>query len=238
MDLHLKTQPAADGMTRVVEMTARDLVEPKRSRSLKDLASLVAYLKKWGDPTLGTIYWTPASVIAVLNEEDLTSGKGEQDTVTFNFERPFVAREWLKAINGSFSHKKFKEFLETRYQDVDGGAALYTKISNLSLAQTFSYDGKLEDDHNYQIAFKTEAGGDVANLPKTVTVNIPLINGLEKPYRLDLKLKMTIPKAEGATPTFEFVWEDQETVLEQAARDAVAEIETQLGEWLVVFGKP
>jgi uncharacterized protein YfdQ (DUF2303 family) len=231
-------QPGSDGIIRIMEMTAPELYVKKRARTINDLSSLIAYIKKWGNPAKGTIYWTPAGVVAVMDEEDLLSGNGSQDKVAFSFNRPYVARTWLDAIGRSFSHKGFKTFLESRWQEMAEGPDLFAKISNLSLAQTFKYDAKLQDDQTYQIAFASEAGGDVATLPKVVTVTIPLLEGLEKPYRLVLKLKLTVPDGEKATPSFEFTWEDQEAVIEQAARDAIAYVQEQLPDWLVVHGKP
>ncbi|MDD5304673.1 MAG: DUF2303 family protein, partial [Elusimicrobia bacterium] len=223
MELKVNTAPDADGITKVMEIRPSDLIQKKRSRTINDLGSLIAFLKKWGDPAIATIYWTDEHVIAVLNEEDLDSGDGKQDRVTFSFERPYVARKWLDAIGNTFGHKKFRDFLEGRWQDIAEGSTLFARISNLSLAQTFNYDGKINDDHNYQLAFKSETGPDVATLPKVLTVTIPMLEGSEKTYNLVLKLKMTMPETDKPTPSFSFVWEDQEAVFEQVARDAIAE---------------
>jgi hypothetical protein len=239
MELKLTTpQPGADGIIRVMEVKAPDLYVKKRERTINDLGSLIAFIIKWGDPAKGTIYWTPAGVNAILDEEDLLTGNGQQDLLTFSFERPYVARKWLDAIGRSFNHKQFKDFLETRWQEIAGGGDVFAKISNLSLAQTFTYDGKLESDQTSQIAFKSEGGGDVATLPKIVTVTIPLLEGLAKTYDLVLKMKMTVPDGEKSTPTFCFTWEDKEAVIEQAARDAIAELGAQLPAWLIVHGTP
>lgn len=238
MDLHIKPTPSEDGITRIVTLSQNDLTQKKLHREIADLSSFVDYLNRWGDADKGTVYWTPTGTVALLDEQDLQTGRGDQDTVAFDFARPLVAKRWLGAIGNTFSHKKFKDFLELRHGEIQNGPGFYTKIANLSLAQTFTYDGKLDSDQAYSIAFKSDAGADVALLPKHIEVHIPLIEGLETPFRLQLRLKFVAPTSADDSPTFTLLWDDKDDVLEEAARAAIEAIKAGLPGWLVVHGQP
>lgn len=238
-ELHV-TAPAGADPIRVIQTVATlaDQAKKKVHRKINDLSSFIAYLQKWGNGGSTVIYWTPAGAIAVVDEDDVDSGHGDQDTVSFRFTRPLVARRWLDAIGTTFDHKGFKEFLELRHGEIQGGPGLYALIANLSLAQTFTYDGKLDSEQDYQIAFKAASGADVVKLPKTVDVHIPLIDGLEAPFRLALRLKFKAPTSADGTPTFRLTWDDQEDVFEDAARMAVTAMAEALPAMLVVHGDP
>ena len=231
--------PDLEGDTlRILQLQAKDLAEKKRHREIFALDSFVAFVKSWGNDANDTIYWTTERVVAVLNEEDLKSGQGDQDTVHFAFTRPNVAERWLSALGRRFNHKDFKEFLELRFNEIAGGAGFFARIANLSLAQTFDYNAKLDTDQTFSVAFKSDAGPDVAQLPKVVEVTIPLINGLEKPFTLKLRLRLKAPTQAGESPAFWFEWDDREDVLEEAAKAAAAAIAEGLPGWLVVHGEP
>lgn len=237
-DLHITAAPSPDGMTRILTLTQADLTAKKSHRKIVDLASFTAYLKRWGDPAIGTIYWTDKRVIALLDEREIQSGRGDQDTVALTFQRPIVAQRWFSAIGNVMSHKDFKDFLELRYNEVTDGTQFFTKIANLSLAQTFNYDAKLDTDQTYSVAFKSDAGPEVAKLPKHVEVVIPLIEGLETAFTLRLRLKFKAPTSADESPTFQLLWDDQADVEQEAARCAVQDIEGSLPGWLVVQGAP
>jgi uncharacterized protein YfdQ (DUF2303 family) len=236
MELNLTTQPAADGITKIQTLTAADTTQPKRSRKLQDLASVVAYLRKWGDASKGTIYWTDKQVVVLLDETDLTTGRGQQDKLVYGFERPVVAEKWLQAVGKEYTHKDFQRFLELRWNEIIGGADFFAKISTLSLSKSITYDAKLSDDHTYSVSFKSDAGPDVAKLPKVIEVDIPLLKGSAKTYRLQLRLTFDVPTDDKESPTFSLAWDDREALIEKAASDAVAELATELDGWLIVNG--
>lgn len=223
---------------KVINSTHSDHIERKRSREVLDLQALVTYLTAWGDPELGTIYWNDAGVVAILDEQDMKSGQGKQDTVSFGFTRPVPAQRWLDAIGKVMTHKEFKAFLELRHQEIEGGSGLFTRICNLSLAQTFTYDGKLDSDQVYQVAFKSEAGADVTTIPKHIVVSVPLVSGLAMPFTLNLRLRFKAPTKPDESPSFWVEWDDKKEVLEDAARAASVQIQDDLPAWCVVHGRP
>lgn len=236
-DVNVNLYAPGENVLKIVELSPSDLDRDPLVRQVFDLTSFVTYLKRWGDALTASMFFTKEGVVCLMNDRADRRNGTKQDSLSFGFTRPTVAKKWLAIFGKGMNHKAFREFLELRFAEVTGGADLFAKISNLSIAKSFQYDATMNNAHSYKIGFTSDAGGDVATLPKFVTIQLPLIDGLDTVYTLTAKLDLVIPTSEGQSPTFTLTVDDLEDVFEQAAKDAMTKVAEDLPDYLIVHGQ-
>ncbi len=239
-------QPPADtdGVTKILELTADDLKVPARVRTVADVESLKSYLERWAKPDRTVVYCHGGSIVAVIDEEE------NDDKVVLKMERTRQSVLWLPLLQNkkvSLDHKSFKEFLEDRYAEVEDGSSLFANVSTLSLATTFTYDAKLQNDRSYSIAIESNDSASVTKLPKFVNVEIPIWEGLQDPdaapgsdkvYTFPAKLLFSAPSEDRKVPFFGLYCETVRDVLDRSERDITAQVRTALKDWQVLNGVP
>ncbi|MBU6429506.1 MAG: DUF2303 family protein, partial [Cyanobacteria bacterium REEB65] len=218
--------------------------------TVADIESFASYLSRWGKPDRTIVYCHGGEVVAILDEEE------NDDKIVLAMEKTRQHKLWLAILANpkvSMGHKAFKEFLEEHYHEIEDGEALYTAISNLSLATTFKYDGRLDNERCYSIAFEADDGASVTKLPKHINVTIPLWEGLLDPdlnpgpdglptgnriYTFPAKLLFKVPSEGQKEPSFGLYCETSEEVLDQAERDIAIQVHAKLKDWQVLNGQP
>ncbi len=241
---NIQPPPDTDGITKIVEFTPADLKVPPRHRTVADIESLASYLQRWAKPDRTIVYCHGGEVVALLDEE------ANDDTVVLKMERTRQSELWLPLLANkkvSLNHKSFKSFLEDRYPEVEDGSSLFAMISNLSLATTFTYDAKLDNERSYSIKVESDDGASVVKLPTFINVQIPIWEGLQDPdaapgtdkvYAFPAKLLFSAPSEERKEPWFGLYCETFKDVINQSERDIVVQVRAKLEGWQVVNGQP
>lgn len=243
-ETHINVNAPGEHLIKLVTLQPRDLERAPIKRTTLDLGAFLAYLKRWSKVETAAIFYTKTAVVCLLDDRrDLKPG-ADPDSVKFAFTRPSLAKKWLAIFGKPMKHDAFREFLEERYPEITGsangkaGADLFTLIANLSISKSFTYDGAITDRNNYKIGFTTATGGDTVNIPKWVTVTLPLMEGLDRTYNLVAKLELEVPKTEGEKPTFTLKVPDLDDVFELVAKDAMAVVAEALPGYLITYGFP
>lgn len=230
---HFHITPTGDTQRlEVLHLEPEDLKPHAHRRTVHDLDSFMRYTENHTDASKAAIYWNAGGVVTLFDELAEKTNR-----VRFDFTRPIVARRWIPMIEGKrLPHKPFREFLEKNHLWIVDGVDFLQKIARLQLSQTVTYDGQLDDDQNFKVAFTSESGGDVAKLPKKVTIQIPLIEGLAKDFPIQLDFHLEVPKSEDGKPIFWFTCDTLEDTLKEAAAAAIAEVQKALPNHLIVQG--
>ncbi len=206
--------------------------EKRRHRSFGDVASIAAYLEKWGDKTVTTVYTSLSGINFNLDETDALQ------TGDFIPSYSLAYQEWSQFFGHRVGQVKLKEFVERRVPDIIDGVRLLNAVENLDMTVTIEHKSKFDDDNNYSITYKegTEGKPETVKLPKQIVVRIPLYEGDKETYRFLIDVKMRTPKAPGDAFTFELLCHDLPTILREAMADKIDEFKGLLTEGWEIYG--
>jgi hypothetical protein len=229
--------PAGRGLRLVrdgYKVIPTDTRGPTRAHLFGDLAGLLAYVKRHGEPPATTLFCDRAKFVAVLRDVD----GNDRDWLAYTPVPTEAARFWERMGAMKMVHRELKKAIEDHAKDVQT-QGLLVALSHFQHRVEVTYAAELEDAETVSFIVKkqgaTGAGGQ-ARMPKEFEVAIPLFIGWEKVYTLAYRLSF---EPEGQAVVFQIEQRDWREVAERAVGDLIAHAREQLGEgWLVVRGTP
>lgn len=209
--------------------------------SFNSLQGLIDFIKKKGDPEKTVIFYNTKgldimSVYAIL-DDSVTDRL--QDVVKYNFDLSYDFSQWYNLFGSQLSQKDFIEFLKClpdgQLKDYE---SLLASVQKLKIATQITGDYEYEDDNNITIMFKAKDGEGSARLPKTLSIELYLLNESQYKQTIEIELKLIKPKSENEKPHFEIQCPKIKRYLDEAIKHAINNMKEQLNEFLIVAGKP
>lgn len=202
---------------------------PTRNYTLMDIQSLINYCNQYVDPKEGAIFYTNKKIIVVEDND-----RPAANIVMYNFNLSSDLSSWLSFTGGN--QKEFKDFLEYRIAEVDEGVDLYKDLSALKLNATIKYNS--DDANNYNVIFSTKTEKGSSNIPKMLRVSVPFFEGDEVDTTIYFRVLFNQPTEKGQQLIFRLEPLGFDKIFNQAVRDAIGTIASELKEFQIFRGEP
>lgn len=212
--------------------------QPRRIRAhirFDEVKSFVGYVDTFKDSAatalFGKVLETGVTVSAILDypTKDATAWGSHRATFASQFSREWM--RWHTQNDEAMTQEEFLEFVEENVQTfrTPSGSDLLSIARDLDLKQEVQWKGsKRLDTGDTALSFvsttKTGGAGDI-ELPKEVTLALPVFQGGDS-YIFTARLR---PKLENESLTLRFVLVNPAAIVDQAARNCIATVETELG---------
>jgi hypothetical protein len=184
------------------------------------------------------VFWKgDGSIRAIVDD---TVYDREQDAVTYAPRKTIAHDEWTNVLHKGvrFSQKDFIEFLKNRPDgELAGRDELLLKARKFTYATQSGGEALRDDNNNYSFALKVNNVETTVQMPATVSLNIALFD--EEPLliqRVELDLRVNIPRKEGESLSFELSCPIFERYLRDALMEIIDIVKAGLDGYLVVRG--
>jgi len=220
--------------------TAVDLRPPRKVHTVGDVVSLCDYLGRHGVPGQTTVFCTAERFIAVIDDRTTEDGGVDRDWIDLVPEPSTAFEDWKGAFRkGVFTHVAFRNFLEDHKADV-ATKSMVAAVKGFAVDQNVEYSSDLNKGEAIVLKTRVERGqkteSGIVELDRSFEIEIPLLVGWEKTYRLEVRVEADL---QGAGVRFAISPKNLTEVMHQLLNDQVAHLRETLGDgWLVVRGTP
>jgi len=217
-----------------------DLRPPRKVHTVGDVVSLCDYLNRHGVPGQTTVFCTAERFIAVIDDRTTEDGGVDRDWIDLVPEPSTAFEDWKGAFRkGVFTHVAFRNFLEDHKADVVT-KSMVAAVKGFAVDQSVEYSSDLNKGEAIVLKTRVERGqkteSGIVELDRSFEVEIPLLVGWEKTYRLEVRVEADL---QGAGVRFAISPKNLTEVMHQLLNDQVAHLRETLGDgWLVVRGVP
>ena len=211
-----------------------------RTYVMHDSTSFIAAVIKYGDDKKGIIFYELAfsqaeksGAVTMFFDED-----SRKERINLPLTRSLEFRNFLNGPEKTFNQKAFLKLIDTFPECISGGVGtLRPMIEKIQLSTEIEFESNLDSD-NLTFIYKEKTGGNqTGTLPKKLALSLPFFEGSENKISIEADLEVTMPKEEGAKPTFKLVNVKHERTEREALTAEINSLQTKLTGWQFVNGK-
>lgn len=201
---------------------------------LESMQSVIDLIKSKGNQVNTVIFVDENGVQVVL--DDTTTGR-PKDTAQYEYEKSLEFKEWDSIFGHRLNQKEFIDFLKRRPEgEIEGFDYLFASVQKLNLASVITGDYEYEDSNNLVVNFKIKDSESTTKLPKFLLVTLPLIQGSEQEYQIEVEMEFHSPRAEGEKPGFTLTIPKWLRYWQNAVTDEETRLKESLEGYLILSG--
>ena len=214
------------------------LVHKPREYVMHDSASFIAVVSQYGDREKGIVLYTGNigandTVVTMFFEEDSRS-----EFVKLPLKNSLELRSFLgTGKEKGFAQKDFLKLIDTFPENISNLGTLRPMVERIQLTTEIDFESNLDTD-NLTFIYKEKSGGNqTGRLPKKLSLSLPFYEGSSNSVAIEVDLEVTVPKEDGAKPTFKLSNVKHERTEREALTAEIATLSSALSGWMFVNGK-
>lgn len=201
-----------------------------RSYTVRDSASFVEYVKRYGDATNGIIFFNSAGVLMFFDE------KNRVEKVNLPFAQSLELSAFLgKGPGKEFDQKRLVKTIETFPEVVGDSDMLLPCLTLLQMSKQVDFESNIDPD-NHTFIYKDKAGDQTTRLPKQIRLWLPFFEGSQNKMFVLVDFEVEMPTSEGARPVFRLLNPRAERTERDAVEMEIETIQKELPGWMFVQG--
>lgn len=205
------------------------------SYTLESIQSVIDLITSKGSKENTVIFVDEKGIQVIL--DDTITGR-PKDTGQYKYLKSLDYKEWDKVLGHRLNQKQFIEFLKRRPEgEIKEFDYLFASAQKLSLATVITGDYEYEDNNNLVVNFKIKDSESTTRLPKFLLVTLPLIQGSEQLYEIEVEMEFSSPRNEGEKPGFTLTIPKFERYWHQAVEDEAKILKESLEGYLILSGQ-
>jgi hypothetical protein len=201
-----------------------------RSYTVTDSASFVSYVKRYGNPDEGIIFFNSTGVVMFFDE------KNRVEKVSLPFAKSLELIAFLGNDNGKeFDQKRLAKTIETFPEVVADSDILLPCLTLLQMSKQVDFESNI-DPHNHTFIYKDKSGDQTTRLPKQIVLNLPYFEGSVNKVNVLADFEVEMPTSAGAKPVFRLHNPRAERTEREAVEKEIETIKAELPGWMFVQG--
>jgi len=209
-----------------------------RSHQLEDVASLIAFARKYGSRDRSAVIYNDEGVVLVV-DDSITDGQRERISTSFAFSHDWLA--WARVFSNQVEHRPMLEFLLIQQQNL-----VDVKIIDAMRLIRATSQVKLDSDLRVEsetvgVIFAATAGEELVRFPREFSLRIPVldidVDNVEAWAPVQVRVEIRLPTEPKQPVRFILLAPTLQAVRRARVNRELDTLRAALDGWLVVRGK-